>query len=412
MKISFHDIYVNCVVFCLSIFIIFPTGSLLGFPVKKFFLMLMMPIFLVGLFLFKFRFSKYIVGYFLCLISLSFWVLIGGGNLGDFKDPIEEYSFTLSYIIIFLLLIPISEHRASITYFYKALIIISFIYAMMKVCVSLLIFIGYFDIAVFLGAYEMLFGVPLSTLPIPPEGMWRINNANDIFVFTIFAYSLLYWKSFGFNIFFKILWFSVLFLSIYISFSRIGFLIVAISLVVFLFRYKNSMFYGGVFVLLAGVALVSSEGVINGLKDRFSGDATAESNSIKTNQVSFIVGELESSPIIGKGWGVPMDSYIRSEFSPYSYEAQFPSFAYKLGLIGFSIFTMAFVFLFMHLGKMKSSGLLSFNDYIIKCFMLCFFILSCCVNLYYSGVVPAVTLAFIVFNVPKYISFGEGCLSE
>lgn len=403
MLINKSKVYLVAVNFCITVFVLFPTGEFFGFPVKKIALLISLPIIAYQICFQTKNLDNYIGYYFLSCAVLFAWVVVGVLNAGEYAHSLQEYSFTVVYMIVFLMLLPIVNVRSGMASFYRCLLTISFIYSLIKLVVSILIYLAFFDIGMFLAFYKVAFGVPLSTLAIPPTGLWRINNANDILIFIMFMHVFLYWREFPYSFVFKVLWVLVVFSAIYISFSRLGFLIISLSFIGYTIRYKTAYIYSSLFLFLIFITFLIQTEITSGLQERFTGDATAESNSIKTTQVDLILGELSENIFLGSGWGVPMKSYVRSEFSPYSYESQFPSFLYKLGLVGFSIFISGLISLALYNYSMWKKNLIDANDFIIKNMLFSLFIFACCVNLYYSGVVPAVTLAFIILSNPIYL---------
>lgn len=88
---------------------------------------------------------------------------------------------------------------------------------------------------------------------------------------------------------------------------------------------------GGVILIVA----VFAKPLIEMLIFRFFSSFTMESDTIRAVQMEKLWKGIQESPVLGHGMGSYLPDYIRSGMFPFSYEMEYLSFIYQLGILGF-----------------------------------------------------------------------------
>lgn len=92
------------------------------------------------------------------------------------------------------------------------------------------------------------------------------------------------------------------------------------------------------------VAVLSSfiwlKPVIKMIEFRFFSSFAAESDDVRQIQMHELVNGIKESPVIGHGFGSYIKEYTRSASLPFSYEIEYLSFVYQMGIIGFAVFVL------------------------------------------------------------------------
>lgn len=73
----------------------------------------------------------------------------------------------------------------------------------------------------------------------------------------------------------------------------------------------------------------------------------AEADSVRTEQIRELVIGIKNAPIWGHGMGSFLPDLIRSEEIPFSYEAEYLSFVYQLGIVGFIILIVGILCIYL-----------------------------------------------------------------
>lgn len=97
-------------------------------------------------------------------------------------------------------------------------------------------------------------------------------------------------------------------------------------------------------VRYAGVALlvISSvfwlKPVVKMIEFRFFSSFAAESDDVRQIQMRALLNGVKESPVFGHGFGSYISDYTRSGSIPFSYEIEYLSFVYQMGIVGFVVF--------------------------------------------------------------------------
>lgn len=381
--------------------ILLPSGSVFNLPIKHAAtIFLFIPALIIYVYKYRvkqdFNISLFILSY----MILFLWVFVGIEKHSNAKYAMSEYSFFAVYILVVGGFFVLCQNELVKERIYRAFLWIFVWYVCLRLALVSFIYLEIVSISDFLLFYKSVFGLNQSSFPMVPVGLWRINSANDIFLFLGAYYFVVNYKWLGGSSILKCLLLVAIVLACYVAFSRIGFIILVLAMSMRFILSKKIAVY---FIVLVCASFLSvgyfsqKFEVGTSIVERFTGDATKESNDIKVNQIDAIGNTINSQPILGVGFGGSLMGNIRSEDSPFSYEAQIPSFFAKLGVLGFFIFILANFSLLMFLIKVNDifRQRLMLSIGCLTSFSL-FFGVSF-VNLYYTGVVPSLVLAFILF---------------
>lgn len=99
---------------------------------------------------------------------------------------------------------------------------------------------------------------------------------------------------------------------------------------------------------------------------RFFSSFAAESDDVRQMQMRELMKGIKESPVIGHGFGSYIENFIRSSSLPFSYEIEYLSFVYQMGILGFLIFILGIIGLYIRrIGEYAIK-----NDGIVKIFTL------------------------------------------
>ena len=280
-----------------------------------------------------------------CFILI--WLLIGL-LYNDEDAALREAAAYLSFLL-FVYCFIVGWQWINQLFLVRVLITAMFCYGAIKFGALLGIVFGFIDpVTFFWWLDEVAPGVVMS-------GFWdggvpRITMANDyvlpmILLLVLMGYArkeitgLLFWVSFA-SIFFLIA----------ITLSRYLYLYSGMILCTFLFLYflTRRVFRLGVFVLLIALSgapvLLVQIGYGDRLASRFGGTDAASSNATKVSQANPIIDMIDSSKLIGQGFGLSMSSAGRGSKSTFQAELQWLAITAKIGFAGLAILLSAILF--------------------------------------------------------------------
>jgi hypothetical protein len=138
------------------------------------------------------------------------------------------------------------------------------------------------------------------------------------------------------------------------AFSRLLFGILAIGLAigyVFKLTWSQKLVVG---MLVAGAVVAALPWLVGAFDQRFQSVHSVVSDDIRTAQITALLNQWGTSPLIGSGFGTHARELVRDPLSMYSYEVQWIGFLSKLGLIGIAVLA---VMVLMLLRAVMSGGL-------------------------------------------------------
>lgn len=200
----------------------------------------------------------------------------------------------------------------------------------------LLKLISYEEIVPFYGSCFSTF-VSTMTMDFGRFTLVRIQSSSDAIAISLMPF---FWIMPKFNKKVKAVLFAITGIYVMIVFSRIFIVQFGCSAVVLLFYYWKKIPRKAIYIG-AAVLLVSAffwlEPVVSMIKFRFFSSFSVESDSVRTIQGEKLLEGIRQKPWLGHGMGSYLPDYIRSEAIPFSYEKEYLSFVYQLGIIGFII---------------------------------------------------------------------------
>lgn len=175
----------------------------------------------------------------------------------------------------------------------------------------------------------------------------RIQEASDAIVFTLIPFYWFMpeqrWKK-------RIILIMMMGIYTFFVFSRIYIVEATVFVLIALIYYwkeiprKQKMI--GVSCFLATVTICAKH-VFSMLKLRFFSPLTVESDTIRVIQMKELLRGSMDSFWIGHGMGSFLPYYIRNESFPFSYELEYLSFLYQLGIIGFALIIVGIIGIFL-----------------------------------------------------------------
>ncbi|WP_147349758.1 O-antigen ligase family protein [Dorea formicigenerans] len=197
--------------------------------------------------------------------------------------------------------------------------------------------------------YEEIFRAPASmmTMDFGSIELVRVQSPSDIVVASLLPFYLIIPnEKEGIKIF------NFLMLGIYtlIVFSRVYIVEFAcfmfVAVVFYWKKIPKKVRYGGIGIIAIS-SLVWFRPMVEMLCFRFFSDNVAEADSVRTEQIRELVIGIKNAPIWGHGMGSFLPDLIRSEEIPFSYEAEYLSFVYQLGIVGFIILIVGILCIYL-----------------------------------------------------------------
>ena len=121
----------------------------------------------------------------------------------------------------------------------------------------------------------------------------------------------------------------------------------------------------GVILVLASSVLWLKP-VIQMIEFRFFSSFAIESDDVRQIQMIELINGVKESPVFGHGFGSYISDYTRSGSMPFSYEIEYLSFCYQMGILGFVVFVGGVLLIYIR----KIVKYARKNTWIIKVFTL------------------------------------------
>lgn len=275
------------------------------------------------------------------LSYIMIWTVIGLIN-NDTTDALREaVAYFAFFIFVYCFIVGLRWVNG--TFITKTLMVAVITYSILKFGILMGIFLGAFDPeSVYWMAKEIAPGVVVSGFS--GGAVPRITLANDYVLPMVLLLALVSYmkrmiskKIFGF-------FFVVVIIMIAGTLSRYLYLLSGIILMGYFSFYinKKRVFSFGVFALLLGLITVTivffQLGYNEKLYSRFWGHGAASSDAAKQSQIEPLISMIDSSKLIGSGFGLSMRNTGRGNKSSFQAEVQWLALTAKVGLIG--IFTL------------------------------------------------------------------------
>ena len=206
--------------------------------------------------------------------------------------------------------------------------------------------LGIFKVEQIVELFKTLFKTDLTTMYFPLGNItfYRLMVSNDGIPLAWFAFYMLSKKHPAK----KIIWTLVIAIFSFVVYSRVILAQFALTIVAFIFvkllgerRLSLSVLLKSAAVVavvgVAAVAIISAvrPSILEGIQTRFFSNSSTASDQIRSDQIAKLTEGFLESPIIGHGTGTYIQDFTRSETTPFSYEAEYLSFLYQFGILGF-----------------------------------------------------------------------------
>lgn len=371
-----------------------PSGDIFHIPVKILVTFGLLFLFLLS----RFVENKPIVidgitkGFLLVITALVLWACLGFAN--GYGTVIMAMKSFLSLLVTVLGTYLMINH--GIVTIKQAMKIISLTAVCMvgfKFVCELVLMAGIIDWVRFRELYVLITGTSITTMEIPFGGMiiYRLMATNDYLPLVLIGFYLLYEKT---SIWKKVIMIGILAAYTFIVYSRVAMLqygvIIAFYLGSLLWDFvknttrKRMIIFSslaiGLLVIGTVVFVWKSDMIIgtvttfaNSMYERWFGNSAAYSDSFRVEQKVYLWEGIWNSPILGQGLGSYIRGYLRSTVVPFSYEAEYLSFIYQFGFVGFSIIIGGILLLFFKMcftgtsrNRMKLLVLLNFGIWAVR----------------------------------------------
>lgn len=317
-----------------------------------------------------------LVCFLLCALStLLVWFSIGvdQSDLGMSSaiDQLKLFILTISTVILTLYIV--SEKLATPQKIMRILIYSNFCYSTAKVGVVALHLLGVINIFALL---EKL-GIRFMTMGIVGS-ISRLQTSVDIITPFLIIFVLQSEKlHLNFSRKFRIAFCFISTISIFLSFSRflmfVGFVgALGYWLSLSIPRLIKVVLIGTT-CLAAAVAVIGVGTVVQVVEQRFFSDANYHSDLTRQEQIDALMTEYDGYPLMGKGIGGYVASFIRDGTIMHSYEVQWVAFLMQFGIVGilfllvpFGIISYRLVFPYIsrtRLGFLAVFGLWMFSGF-------------------------------------------------
>lgn len=169
--------------------------------------------------------------------------------------------------------------------------------------------------------------------------------------------------------------------AIYMSFVRVFWLGLMAGLALYalvFFRRRTTLALGA--VCLATVVYVGStaDTADSSALGRLAtvSDVADSSNAMKLLQTQFLLDAIIADPIVGRGFGMQLNTIVRNEAAPYSFEVDLLALMAKIGLVGFGM--LGFMFVKIYRSGMKSLRYFRQNgrQFEARCAFACVFMMG------------------------------------
>lgn len=283
-------------------------------------------------------------------------IVIGAGviwwGISLFKG--EKYStqfFTLLYVTVFLFIAVVILVRSQILnldILLKCILVMLFGKIVEKIGMEILFLLDMIQYEQVGAWYLELFGTSVTTMTMDAGGLEfvRVQSSSDAIVF--FLAPLLWFipqiqRKIRVALFFLSGIFAV------IVFSRI-YLVQFFSFALIAIVYYGRCLSKKRKIIVVSMAVLSSvlwmKPLIELICIRFLSTSVTESDSVRMEQLSRFLERIPEHLLLGHGMGSYLPDYLRSTEAPFSYELEYLSYVYQLGIIGFFLIIGGILYLY------------------------------------------------------------------
>ena len=216
--------------------------------------------------------------------------------------------------------------------------------------------------------YLHMFGTEVSTMTMHFGKILliRVQSSSDVIVVTLMPF---YWILQKYKKTTRSILFALTAIYTFIVFSRI-FLVefacfAAITVLYYWKKIPGKIRIAGIVVVMLSSVLWLKP-FIKMIEFRFFSSFAAESDDVRQIQMQELVNGIKESPVIGHGFGSYIKEFTRSASLPFSYEIEYLSFIYQMGIAGFIVFILGILGVYIkRIGEYAVK-----NNWILKIFTL------------------------------------------
>lgn len=340
----------NWIVYVYILTYILPTGKIGPLPIQKICVCLFM---LVGVLLLlnRRKIKSIIIESKLEIIVFGtgiIWCLISYVKGSAYSVKFAGILF-VSVIVLLIMYYLIQERLLNLDMIIKCMLYMMILKIIAKIFIEISFLLGIIEYDAVFQLYEKIFRAPASmmTMNFGSIELIRVQSPSDIVVASLLPFYLIIPnEKEGIKIF------NFLMLGIYtvIVFSRVYIVEFAcfmfVAVVFYWKKIPKKVRYGGIGIIAIS-SLVWFRPMVEMLCFRFFSDNVAEADSVRTEQIRELVIGIKNAPIWGHGMGSFLPDLIRSEEIPFSYEAEYLSFIYQLGIVGFIILIVGILCIYL-----------------------------------------------------------------
>ena len=333
-----------------------PSGSVLGIPIKMFVTFGLLGLFFVWSTIKKrpIAFDFVIMGFLFILVALSIWACIGVIN--GYETIMACFKSFLSLLItVFSAYLLIKNKVVSLDKSIKAIYSAAFLIVVIKFACEAVLMLHIVEWNQFRDVYSYITGTDVTTMVIQFGGfpIYRIMATNDFLPLVIAGFYLVFENK---SILKKLVVIVALGVYTFVVYSRVAMIQYAVIILFYLAcliweLIRNTTtkkmticvllsflvvgVFGVIFVFQSETILSYISTFAESMYERWFGNSAEYSDSFRDEQSKYLWDGIMKTPILGQGLGSYVRGYIRSYALPFSYEAEYLSFIYQFGLVGF-----------------------------------------------------------------------------
>ncbi|SFG04030.1 O-antigen ligase like membrane protein [Lachnospiraceae bacterium C7] len=329
---------------------VLPSGNVLGIPVK---ILLVLALFgCIGLEMIrqdKIKIDRYVINIMTIILIMMMWAILSlaNGYTPGLKTFIKSSFSLLSVVVIALLCITNGwvDIKKAIKVLWAAVIF----YVGLKILIELALIAHVISYDAVGNIFENYLRAEWMSLefPLGPITCYRITTSNDTIPLILMSVELACGKKSIKNRIFLIGTMAVYSMIVYSRIVIVQFAAMAVIGMFFYFKkqgltYANMLILAAIVIFVfgfAGLLIFYQDGkylnnIIGTFAYRFSGTQVEASDGTRVEQFTHLYDGFVSAPFIGHGLGSFVSDYIRSESNPHSYELEYLSYLYQLGVVG------------------------------------------------------------------------------
>ena len=328
----------NWIVYVYILTYILPTGKIGPLPIQKICVCLFI---LIGILLLlsQKKIKSIILESKLEIIVFSIgiiWCFVSFGKGSSYSVKFASLLF-VSVIVLLVMYYLIKEGLLNLDMIIKCMLYMMILKIIAKIFIEISFLCGIIEYDTVFQLYNEVFKTPapMMTMDFGSIELMRVQSPSDIVVASLLPFYLIIPNE---KKGMKLFYFLMLGIYTLIVFSRVYIVEFAcfmfVAVIFYWKKIPKKVRYGGIGVVVI-TAIVWLRPLVEMLYFRFFSDNVAEADSVRTEQIHELIIGIKDAPIWGHGMGSFLPDLIRSEAVPFSYEAEYLSFLYQLGMIGF-----------------------------------------------------------------------------